>query len=248
MIVNPSITKPKGIADSITTTTRGSQAKQQQRRYTRPEISCSAEREGNSVGSSFRCPPARMSPRRSSIDSTFEKLEEEIGSSTNHCQPTCVAQVVSQRRFSIHIGPETNNDEDFRSIEGQEGATSTSRVVRRRSSSIHISPEKAEEIRICVEGNSSLSRERLEERRARLDQEQKLLASKRKSLIERWEKETIQDLQIEVYQNETKGFREVQRILSKVGEKGGESMADRRQALSRLQSARPNRLTAPLVA
>lgn len=186
-----------------------------------------------------------MSLRRSSIDSTFQTLEEEIGrSSTNHCQPTCGAQVVvSQRRFSIHIGLETNN------IEGQEEcAASTSRVVRRRSSSIHISPEKAEEIRICVEGNSSLSRERLEERRARLDQEQKLLASKRKSLIERWEKETIQDSQIEVYQNETKGFREVQRILAKVGEKGGELMADRRQALSRLPSARPNRLTAPLVA
>lgn len=238
MIVNPSVTKPKGTPGS----TRGRQANHQ-RCYTVAEIN-------SAVGgdtSSFHSPSTRISRRRSSIhDSAPETLQEihlggESTRSKSHCEPTYAR--VSRRRSSIHIAPETNEESGI-----QEGMGGCSRGVNRRRSSIHIPPEKAEKIRLCVEGNSSFGRERLEETRARLDQEQKLLAAKRKSLIERWEKETIINLQIEENQNKLNGFRGVQRMWSKIGEKGGELMADSRQALSGLQNVRSNRGNATLVA
>jgi hypothetical protein len=239
MIVNPSVTKPKGVAAS----THGSQAKQQ-RRYTIAEISSSVEAGDEGDGSTCHRPSTRISRRRSSTRSASDKVEEiciegRVKSSKDHGPPTYVR--FSRRRSSIHIAPE--KAEEIRGME--EGKGGSSRISRRRSS-ILIAPEKAEEIRICVEGNSFLNRERLEEKRARLDQEQLLLVAKRKSLIERWEKETLNNLQVKVDQHETKGFHRVRGILSKIGGKGEELMADSRQALSGLKNVRPNRVNASL--
>ena len=238
MIVNPSVSKPK---EAAAASTRGSHAKQQ-RRYTIAETPHSLG-EGGDEGGSSTChrPSTRMSRRRSSIRSTSDKVEDiymrgEVKSSKDHCPPTYVR--VSRRRSSIHIAPENTEE-----IRREEEKGDSSRVSRRRSS-ILIAPEKAEEIRICVEGNSSLGRERLEEKRARLDQKQQLLVAKRKSLIERWENETLNNLQVEVDQNETKGLQRVRGIWSKIGEMGGELLADSRQALSGLKNVVPNRVNA----
>jgi hypothetical protein len=139
MIVNPSVTKPKGTPGS----TRGRQANHQ-RCYTVAEIN-SAEgailyhfiahlHESVDVGRVSTI--AHLKRYRKFTLEGIYKVKKPLRTNVRR---------VSRRRSSIHIAPETNEESGI-----QEGMGGCSRGVNRRRSSIHIPPEKAERRSVFV--------------------------------------------------------------------------------------------------